>query len=572
MSFIRKQEKYILEVLKKLGYEEENVAILPSSKRELGTFQLNIAMSLAKKYHKNPFDLAKEIVANLDDRFKDINIAPPGFINFSFQEEDLLTYLNSCIKDFNQLVDKHDAKTIFLDYGGANAAKALHVGHMRSPNIGEAMKRLASLLGDKTISDVHLGDLGRQAGMLISEIMLREPDLPFFDEYYQGEYPKVNYTPEYLGEMYVAANVASSKDEKRMALVREITADIDKGSKRYIALWRQLVNISLVSIKEVYKRLNCHFDLWEGELDSFQDVPSMLEILKPYLYESNGALVIDVKEESDTKEMPPLIVIKNDGATIYATRELATLYSREKRFKPDEYWYFTDNRQSLYFEQVFRASYKTNLVRKEAKLLHFGFGTINGSDGKPFKTRDGGVMELSSLIDLIKEQITPKIKEDLENKEEVKEKLTIATLKFADLMSFRNTDYIFDPFKFSSFEGKTGPYILYTVVRLKSLLNKSSLTDYKLINIPNTEVLDILLKILELPNILNKSYNDKSLNYITDFLFDLASLFNKFYNNYHILKEEQEEIRNTYLALTKLVYIVMHELLNILAIEEVEKM
>ena len=329
--------------------------------------------------------------------------------------------------------------------------------------------------------------------------------------------------------------------------------------------------ISKISIKEIYDKLNCHFDLWEGELDSFKDVPKILEILKPYLHESNGAMVMDVKVETDTKEMPPLIVIKKDGATIYATRDLATIYSRAKRFKPDEIWYFTDNRQSLYFEQVFRASYKALLVPYNCKLLHFGFGTINGSDGKPFKTRDGGVMELGSLIDQISEMIRPKIKEDIENKDEVCEKLTIATLKFADLMSFRNTDYIFEPEKFSSFDGKTGPYILYTVVRLKSLIKKSGLENFKLTSIPNTEVLDILLKIIELPQILNRSYLDKSLNYITDFLFDLASLFNKFYNNHHILTEE-DEIKNSYLGMVKLVYIVMHELLDVLAIDEVERM
>ncbi len=569
MTFIKEQEEYVNNILKDLGYFLEDLNILPSSKRELGSFQLNIAMSLAKKYHKNPMEIAKEITDKLGDNYINVNIASPGFINFSFKEQFLLDYLNKSLKDFSLLVEKHEEKTIFLDYGGANAAKALHVGHMRSPNIGEAMRRLANFLGDKTISDVHLGDLGRQAGMLISEIKLREPDLPFFNPDYKGDYPKIEYTPEYLGELYVAANQKAINDEKRMQEVREITADIDKGNERYIALWKQLVNISLVSIKEVYDKLNCHFDLWEGELDSFKDVPKMLEVLKPYLYESNGALVIDVKENNDTKEMPPLIVIKQDGATIYATRDLATIYSREKRFKPDEYWYFTDNRQSLYFEQVFRASYKSGLVPKDTKLLHFGFGTINGKDGKPYKTRDGGVMELGSLIDLIGEELAPKIKD---NNEDVKEKLTIATLKYADLMSFRNTDYIFDPEKFASFDGKTGPYILYTVVRLKSLLKKSDIKNYELKEIPNSEVLDVLLKILELPTVLNRSYNDKSLNYITDFLFDLASLFNKFYNNYHILTEENENTKISYIAMTKLVYNVMHTLLNILAIDEVDMM
>ena len=270
--------------------------------------------------------------------------------------------------------------------------------------------------------------------------------------------------------------------------------------------------------------------------------------------------------------MPPLIVIKNDGATIYATRELATINSRWERFSPDEIWYFTDNRQSLYFEQVFRASYIGSLVPESCKLLHFPFGTINGSDGKPFKTRDGGVMELSELIKIIKDIIRNKISDDIENKEDILEKLTIATLKYADLMSNRTTDYIFDPIKFSSFDGKTGPYILYTDVRLKSILNKVENKDYKIEIINNQELKDLLLKSLEIPGILNRSYNDKSLNYITDYLFEISSLFNKFYNNYHILSENNISIKNTYLATCKLILNIIENLLNILAINPVDRM
>ena len=414
MSFIKEKEKFIENKLNELGYLNESVQILPSSKKELGDFQINTAMMLAKKYHKNPMEIAKEITSCLDLEFVNVNIANPGFINFSFQDESLLNYLNNGILNFQNLFSKHQEKLIFLDYGGANAAKALHVGHMRSANIGEALRRLCNLLGYKTISDVHLGDLGRQAGMLISEIKLRNPNLAFFDENYQGEYEKVNYTSKDLGEMYVAANIAANKDPKRMEEVREITAAIDSGNKRYIALWRQLVDISCVEIKKVYDELNCHFDLFEGELDSFKDIPAMLEVVNPFLYESNGAMVMDVKLETDTKEVPPLIVIKKDGATIYATRDLATIYSREKRFHPDEIWYVVDSRQGLYFEQVFRASYKAGLVNDKIKLLHLGFGTINGSDGKPYKTRDGGVMELGSLIDLIGIEIKSKIKKEIQ--------------------------------------------------------------------------------------------------------------------------------------------------------------
>ncbi len=573
MSFLKEKEKEVSNVLNELGYECD-VTILPSNKKELGDFQINVAMSLAKKYKKNPLDIAEEIKNHLGCDFKDINIANPGFINFKFSDESLLNYLNQGLNDFNNLFDKHPKKTIFIDYGGANAAKALHVGHMRSANIGEALRRLCNILGYKTIGDVHLGDLGRQAGMLISEIKEREPDLVFFDENYKGEYPKVSYTASELGEMYVASNIKANNDPERMDEVREITAEIDKGNKRYIALWKQLVDISSVEIKKVYDELNCKFDLWEGELDSFKDVDGMLKVLNPFLYESNGAMVIDVKNNTDTKEMPPLIVIKKDGSTIYATRDLATIYRRINRFSPDEIWYVVDSRQSLYFEQVFRASYKSKLVSSDTKLLHLGFGTINGNDGKPYKTRDGGVMYLSNLIELIRSEIRPKIKEEIkkEERDSICEKLTIATLKYADLMSNRMTDYIFDEKKFSSFEGKTGPYILYTAVRLKSILDKSTINNFKLENINNVEMKNILLKILEIPSILDHSFNDKSLNYITDFLYDLSSLFNKFYNTYHILTEKEESVKNSYLAMTKLVFIILSNLLDVLAIDLVDRM
>ena len=571
MSFIKEKEEYLENILKELNYEGE-VIILPSSKKELGDFQINTSMSLAKKYKKNPMIIANEIVEKLNDDFTDVNISNPGFINFKFREDNLLNYLNEGINNFQKLYDKHEEKLIFLDYGGANAAKALHVGHMRSPNIGEALKRLCNLLGYKTISDVHLGDLGRQAGMLISEIK-REGKYPeYFSDDFKGDYPKVEYTSKDLGILYVNANIDAKNSEERMEEVRFITAEIDRGNQKYLNLWKQLVNISLVDIKNVYDELNCTFDLWEGELDSFRDVPKMLEKLDKYLYESNGALVMDVKRDDDLKEIPPLIVIKKDGATIYATRELATIYSRWDRFKPDEIWYFTDNRQSLYFEQVFRASYIGELVSNNCKLLHFPFGTINGSDGKPFKTRDGGVMELKELINIIKDLISDKLSNDIENKEDVLEKLTIATLKYADLMSNRTTDYIFDPIKFSSFDGKTGPYILYTDVRLKSILNKVDDDNYKLEVINNIDLKNILLKVLELPSVLNHSFNDKSLNYITDYLFDISSLFNKFYNTYHIITESDISIKNTYLATCKLILNILENLLNILAINPVDKM
>lgn len=567
---LKELEIYLENLLKELGYEEK-VTILASSKKELGWYQLNICMALAKKYHENPVLVANKIVEKLDYRFTSVNVAGPGFINFKLDKKYLLDYLNSGLTNFKVFVPNITKKKVVIDFGGANAAKALHVGHMRSANIGEALRRLGVLVGYDMISDVHLGDLGRQAGMLLSEIKKRGEYLEYFDSNFKGEYRSVDYTPTELGKMYASANIAASNDEERMEEVREITAEIDKGNKTYLNLWKQLVAISSISIKEVYNELNCHFDLFEGELDAFKDIPAMLTKVNPYLYESNGAMVMDVKEESDTKEMPPLLVIKKDGATIYATRDLATIYSREERFNPDEIWYVVDNRQALYFEQVFRASYIANLT--DAKLYHFGFGTINGTDGKPYKTRDGGVMQLSTLIELISNLIEEKMKPDIiDDRLNIKNKLTIATLKYADLMSYRATDYIFDPVKFSSFDGKTGPYILYTVVRLKSILNKSVKKDYKILSINSIEELDIYLKITELESVLERSIRDKSLNYITDFLFELASLFNKFYNTYHILSETDETKKESFLGLITIVYNCIHNLLNVLAIDEVDRM
>ena len=573
MSYIKETEKYLKDLLHINGYEIDNVVLESSSRRDLGEFQINVAMNLAKQYGENPRVIAQKIVDSLDDRFVNVNIAGPGFINVSINDDVLVKEMNDSITNFDNLFDKpNDNKKIIIDYGGANAAKALHVGHMRSANIGEGLKRLALLFGYDVIGDVHLGDLGRQSGMLISEIKKREPNLSFFKEGEDFENTRVNYTASELGEMYVSGNIAAIESVERMDEVREITAMIDKGDKRLLALWKQLVSISSVEIKKVYDELNCHFDLWEGELDSFKDIPSMLQVMKPFLYESNGAMVIDVKEDDDTKEMPPLIVIKNDGATIYATRDLASIYSRVKRFSPDEIWYIVDSRQALYFEQVFRASKKVGLA-PDNKLLHLGFGTINGQDGKPYKTRDGGVMYLSNLIDEIKGQIELKIKDEItDDREEIKEKLTIATLKYADLMSNRTTDYIFDPIKFSEFDGKTGPYILYTDVRLKSILNKIENKDYKLEVINNDTLKEILLKILEIPSVLNHAFDDKSLNYITDYLFTISSLFNKFYNTYHILTESDLKVKNTYIATCKLLKNVIESLLDILAIKTVDRM
>ena len=573
MSFIKETEKYITNVIKKCGYEVDNVILESSSRRDLGEFQINVCMGLAKKYGKNPREIAESIISEFDDRFYSVNIAGPGFINVSISDKYLLEYINSNIKDTTGFVDKGDEKTIIVDYGGANAAKVLHVGHMRPANIGESLKRLAELLGNKTIGDVHLGDIGRQSGMIISEIKKRKPDLCYFDSEYKGEYPKLEISTEELGEYYPAASVDAKENPERMEEVRKITALVDEGKEPYFSMWKDIVEVSKESIKKSYDYLNCNFDLWEGELSSLEYVPDTLKVLEPYMYISDGAKVIDVKKDDDKIDIPPLIVIKNDGATIYATRDLATIYSRVKKYNPDEIWYIVDARQAMYFEQVFRASYKSHLVRDDVKLAHYWFGTMNGSDGKPFKTRDGGVMSLDMLVDQVKEKLLAKLdKYTDEEKKNIADVLTVATIKYADLLPYRTTDFIFDIDKITSFEGKTGPYVLYTMVRIKSILDKVNIDNPSIKSIYSETERNIYIKLLELAKTLTKAYNEKTLSYICEYLFDLCSLFNKFYGECNIINEKDMSKKESYVALLNLLYNTGNMLLNILAIEIPDKM
>ena len=574
MSFIKETEEYLKSVLKKCGYELEDITLESSSRRDLGEFQINCAMSLAKKYGKNPREIAQQIVDNLDDRFTNVNIAGPGFINVSISDKKLLDNMNKSINNFDNLIDKKEPKTIIVDYGGANAAKALHIGHMRTANIGEALKRLAKALGHKTIGDVHLGDLGRQSGMVISEIKKRKPDLCYFDPDYKGEYPKLEITPEELAIYYPEASKAAKEDPKRMEEVREITALVDLKKEPYFGMWKDIVEVSIKEIKKAYDYLNCNFELWEGELSSLAYIDDTLKVLDPYMYESQGAKVIDVAREDDKVEIPPLIVIKNDGATIYATRDLATIYNRVKTYNPDEIWYVVDVRQGLYFEQVFRASYKYHLVREDVVLAHYWNGTMNGKDGKPFKTRDGGVLELNTLLSQVKEELNKKMDryEDGDEKNEILDKLTVATVKYADLLPFRTTDYIFDIEKFCSFEGKTGPYILYTMVRINSILKKANIKEDNIKEIYSETERNIYIKLTELSRYLNKAYNEKATSYICEYLFELCSLFNKFYGETNVLNEKDEEKKQSYISMLKLMYNTCHKLLDILAIEVPDKM
>ena len=579
MSYIKTIEKDIIKYMNDCGYKVDSVDLTISNRPDLGDYQLNDAMKLAKEYHKNPREIAEEIKIKLesDKRFTNVNIAGPGFINITISDEALIEFMNTIKEDPKSNIDKLEKSLIFVDYGGANIAKTLHVGHLRPANIGEALKRLAAVLGKDTIGDVHFGDIGRQSGMVISEIKRLHPELKFFDENYEGEYEDFTITAEELGEIYPRASLAAKESEERMEEVRQITAELEEGRRGYVALWNIIKKTSIEDIKKIYKQLNTTFDLWEGETDCYPYIPKTMEIMEStgLIYESEGAKVIDVDKPDDNKPMPPLVVIKSNGATLYATRDLATIYSRMQRFNPDEIWYVTDFRQSLYFEQVFRASYKTHLVNENTKLQHFGLGTMNGPDGKPFKTRDGGVMDLKGLIDDVVKEAESRLNENITDPQERKEISTqvgLSALKYADFLSFRGTDYIFDPKKFSDLNGKTGPYLLYSTIRMKSLLEKAGEYNNNYLKINSDTDKDIIKCLLNLPEIINKCYEIKSLNDIADYLYKLTSLYNKFYSENRVLTEEDSDLKDSWLTLTDIVKKTNEMLLDILGITIPNKM
>ncbi len=580
MNFLNTVEKDILDKFKEKGIPLDEVQLITSSKKELGDYQINDAMKLAKIMHKSPRDIAEDLVKCLEETgyFKNINIAGAGFINLSFKDELLTEYVEKVIKDSAKDVEKLNEERIIIDYGGANIAKTLHVGHLRSANIGEAIKRLARHLGKEVISDVHFGDIGRQSGMVIYELKQRYPNLNYFSGKEETTWDELPITGKDLEEIYPTASNKAKENEDIMNEVREITAELESGkNKGYVALWNKIKSLSIEDIKSIYKELNADFDLWEGESDAFPYIKETLVTMEKsgYLIESEGAKIVEVIEDDDKAPMPPLVVIKSNGATLYATRELATITSRMKRFNPKEIWYVVDMRQGLYFEQVFRASYKTGLVPKDTVLEYYGFGTMNGTDGKPFKTRDGNAATLKGLIKSVKEEILTHMNKDIDNKEETAEKIAIAAIKYADFLPNRTTDYIFEPSKFIDVEGKTGPYILYNTIRMKSILNKAEAQGINYSNYynkPTDTEKEIILLLMEKNNILHKAYNNKDLSSIADYLYNLTSLYSRFYEANHILTESDEKKRESWLTLTKLVKETNEELLDILAIEVPEKM
>ena len=574
MNIIVFLENELKNILTKLGYEDD-VKLNVSNRPDLGDYQYNGCMKLASLYKKNPRDIAAEIVDSLNktNYFKNVNIAGPGFINLTLSDGLLVNYINDVTNDFKvNTYHIYTDEVIFLDYGGANVAKELHAGHLRSPNIGEAIKRLCESVGYKTISDVHLGDWGRPMGLIICELSKRYPELVFFDEDYDGTYPtECPITLEELNEIYPYASMRAKEDKNYLEEARDFTTRLQNREKGIYDLWKTFYTLSVNDIKRVYTLLGAKFDLWEGEYDADPYIKPLLDYLisNNYTEISDGATVINVKEETDTREIPPVILIKSNGGVLYDTTELATLYSRIKRFKFNKMIYLTDIRQELHFIEAFRAAYKTNIIPKSVELEWYGFGTMNGPDGKPFKTRDGGVMSLNNLIELVKNETKKVIKDNIpeSKKDSVALKLALAAIKYGDLLPSRSTDYIFDPIKFSDINGKTGPYILYNTVRMKSLINKCDIKPNKYIKISTNEERNIIMNLLNLRNTMLKSFNERSLNDICEYLYKLTNSYNAFYSNINVNNETDLDKKESYITLTNLVYETNMYLLNILAIE-----
>lgn len=581
MSLLKTIEEDLTKKMNEASIPIEKITLLESKRKDLGDYQLNDAMSLAKILHKSPMLIAEDMKKVLEESnyFSKVEIAAVGFLNVTLKDELLIDFVNDYYNSDSKDVDKLVNKKIFLDYGGANIAKTLHVGHLRSANIGEALKRLTKRLGQEVICDVHFGDIGRQSGMVIYELRNRYPNLNYFKEEESDNWDELPITAKDLEEIYPVASTKAKEDENIMEEVRLITKELEEGKPNYVALWDKIKKLSIEDIKGVYKKFNTDFDLWEGESDCYSYMMPMLEELRKdgYLKKSEGAEIIEIKEDTDKAPMPDLVVVKSNGATLYATRELATMVSRVKRFNPDEMWYLTDLRQGLYFEQVFRAAHKTKIVSDDTKLEFFGFGTMNGPDGKPFKTRDGGALSLKSLLKEVKEEVENHSHnlETEENKDEIIEQIAVAAIKYADLLSNRTTDYIFDPKKFVDVEGKTGPYLLYTTIRMKSLLKKAKENnlDYSKYTKISEEVEKELITLLLAKNkVLHKAYDTKELNVISDYLYQLTSTYSKFYEKCHVLTEKDKNIQENWLLLTKNVYDTNVELLTILGIEIPEKM
>ena len=584
LDLIRKE---ITDAFVACGYDEKYGRVSLSNRPDLCEFQCNGAMAAAKQYKKAPFMIADDVVGNLADSkvFSMKEMVKPGFINLKVSEEFLADYLKEMEKDEKLGADTaKEPKTIVIDYGGPNVAKPLHVGHLRSAIIGESIKRIGRFVGHKVIGDVHLGDWGLQMGLIITELKHRQPELVYFDDSYTGEYPaEAPFTISELEEIYPCASGKSKEDEAYRQEALEATHLLQQGKPGYMALWNHIMSVSVTDLKRNYANLNVSFDLWKKESDAQPYIPDMVEMMKEkgFAYEDQGALVVDVKEETDTKEIPPCMLLKSDGASLYTTTDLATIVERMKLFQPDEILYVVDKRQELHFIQVFRCARKTGLVKEDTRLSFLGFGTMNGKDGKPFKTREGGVMRLENLIADIDEEMFTKIVENRSVRDkdarDTAKIVGLAAIKYGDLSNQATKDYIFDVDRFTSFEGNTGPYILYTIVRIKSILNRyveagGNLEAGEILPASNGSEKNLMLQLSGFGSMIESAFEEKAPHKICAYIYEVSNAFNSFYHETKILSEENQAQKESYIRLLQLTKRVLETSIDLLGFEAPDKM
>ncbi|MDR0948047.1 MAG: arginine--tRNA ligase [Lachnospiraceae bacterium] len=569
------------------GYESEYGKVTVSNRPDLCEFQCNGSLALAKRYKKNPLLIAQDIAAQCQNSivWESVEAVMPGFLNLIISPCYLTDYLNKMQEDPHFGVERQgEAKTVIIDYGGANVAKPLHVGHIRPAIIGECIKRLYRFVGHKVIGDAHLGDWGLQIGLVIASLRERDPLLPYFQEGYEGEYPlEPPFSEKEFDEMYPAASARSKIDPEFRAEAMSDTLKLQEGDKGYMALWRHIMQVSVKGIKENYAQLKVDFDLWKGESDVRDLIPDMVSYLKEegYAYLSQGALVVDVKEPTDTKEIPPCMILKSDGAALYPTTDLATILERMNLYNPDEIIYMTDKRQDLYFEQIFRCAKKTKMVKPQTQLRFLGFGTMNGKDGKPFKTRDGGVMRLQDLIAETKNEMYRKIRENRDSDEkeawDIAQVVAIAALKYADMSNQVSKDYSFDIDRFTSFEGDTGPYILYTIVRVKSILSKYKAQGGNLaevtLQVPTDHLQkQLMIRLAAFHATIENACTELAPHKICAYIYELSNVLNQFYHGTKILSETDQGKKSSMLALLLFTKEILETCIDILGFSAPEKM
>lgn len=569
------------------GYDGELGKVTVSNRPDLCEYQCNGAMAGAKLYHKAPIMIANDVAAKCADSkvFASVEAVAPGFLNIRLDEQFIADYLEKMKADKKYgLEEAKEPSKIVIDYGGPNVAKPLHVGHLRSAIIGESIKRIARYNGHEVIGDIHLGDWGLQMGLIITELKERQPNLPYFDESFEGEYPKeAPFTISELEEIYPAASLKSKEDAEYKERAMDATFKLQNGVRGYRALWNHIIAVSVSDLKKNYEKLNVEFDLWKGESDVHDVIPGMVEYMKRegYAHESEGALVVDVKEETDTKEIPPCMILKSDGASLYNTTDLATIKERMEEIKPDHIIYVVDKRQELYFTQVFRCARKTKLVTPETKLTFVGFGTMNGKDGKPFKTRQGGVMRLENLIRDINEQMYEKIVSNHEVAEdeakETAQTVALAAIKYGDLSNQASKDYIFDVDRFTSFEGDTGPYILYTIVRIKSILAKYAATgknadQASILKAESVAEKELMLNLAGFNAMMENAWVEMAPHKVCAYIYDLANAFNHFYHATKIMQEEDEVKQAGYIALLRLTKEILETCIDVLGFSAPDRM